>query len=459
MSGPQRVLWSEGLLMSPQHLQQLDRYHESLLAARIDGVDKFSWGALAVELDSRALAAGQIQLTRFHGVLPDGVVLRLDPGDGALPPSRPIDQHFPHTSQTLDVYLALPRERPGADNFAQGTLAPARYRIARRKVYDVAAAAQESDVAFSEPSLAVRFGAESRDDFTTIKVAEIVRGEGGALIVSDPYIPPCLRISASPFVMAGLRRLLAAMVARHKALSEARRQGSDSSIEFNASDVTRFLLLSTINGFIPVLTHLAETGDASPHAAYLLLSQLAGQLATFDLTADPTAFPRFAFNDLRSTYEELLGRITALLRSTVAEHFVSIPLKASDNGMHTGALEDERISQCDRFFIAVKTDMPEQQVAARLPQLSKIASQRDIQNILTAATPGAPVEVTYRPPPEIPAKAGHVYFAIATDNAYWRNIKSERRVAVYLPPFFEPSQTQVELMGVPRRASGASMKP
>jgi type VI secretion system protein ImpJ len=437
--------------MAPQHLQQLDHYHEALLAARLDGVDRFSWGVLSVELDTRALSAGQVRLTRFHGVMPDGVVLQLEPGNAALPASRPIDQHFPHTSPTLDVYLALPREKPGADNFAEASLVPARYRIARRKTYDVAAAAQESEVAFSEPSLLLRLGAESRDDFVCIKVAEIVRGEGGALIVSDPYIPPSLRISASPFVMAGLRRLLAAMVARHTSLSAARRQGSDSSIEFNASDVTRFLLLSTINGFIPLLSHLAQTGDASPQSAYLVLCQLAGQLTTFDANADPTAFPRFEFTDLRSTYEELFGRITALLRSTVAEHFVSIPLRANDSGMHTGALEDERVAQCDRFFIAVKTDLPEQHVAARLPQLSKIASQRDIQNILTAATPGAPVEVAYRPPPEIPVKAGHVYFSIATDNAYWRNIKAERRVAVYLPPFFDPSQTHVELMGVPKR--------
>jgi type VI secretion system protein ImpJ len=418
-------------------------------------MDRFSWGALGIELDSRALASGQVRLTRFQGVMPDGVVLQLEPGNSALPPTRPIEQHFPPTSQTLDVWLALPREKPGADNLAEASLVPARYRVARRKVYDVAAAAQEAEVAFSEPSLVLRLGAESRDDFTSLKVAEIVRGEGGALIISDTYIAPCLRISASPFVMAALRRLLAAMVARHKALSEARRQGSDSSIEFNASDVTRFLLLSTINGFIPVLTHLSETGDASPHAAYLLLCQLAGQLTTFDANADPTAFPRFAFTDLRSTFEELFGRITALLRATVAEHYVSVPLKPHDNGMHTGALDDERILQCDRFFIAVKTDMPEQHVAARLPQLSKIASPRDIQNILTAATPGAATEVTYRPPPEIPAKAGHVYFAIATENAYWRNIKVERRIAVYLPPFFEPSQTQVELMAVPKRAGGA----
>jgi type VI secretion system protein ImpJ len=455
MSDLQRVLWSEGLLMAPQHLQQLDRYHEALLSARIDGLERYGWGALAVEIDTRALSAGQVQLNRFHGVMPDGVVLRLDQGDTVLPPSRPIDNHFPPTSAALEVFLSLPRERPGTNNFAQGTQTPVRFRSAARKVYDVAAVGQELELSFSAPNLSLRFGDEARDDFVSIKVAEIVRDDAGGLVVCDPYIPPCLRVSASPFVMARLRALLAAMVTRQRSLSEARRQGSDASIEFNNADVTRFLLLSTVNGFIPVMAHLSEGGDVSPLQTYLLLCQMAGQLSTFDANADPTQLPRFAFTDLRSTFEELFGRITALLHASVAEHFVAIPLTASDDGMHKGALEDERIGQCDRFFISVKTDLPEAATAARLPQLSKIASFRDIHNILTAATPGAPVEVAHRPPPEIPIKAGHVYFSVSTDNAYWRNIRGEKRVVVYLPPFFEPTRTKVELMGVPRRAAAA----
>ena len=30
---------AEGLLMLPQHLQQIDRYHESVLSSRLDGAD------------------------------------------------------------------------------------------------------------------------------------------------------------------------------------------------------------------------------------------------------------------------------------------------------------------------------------------------------------------------------------------------------------------------------------
>ena len=34
MKIPQRVVWSEGMFMNPQHLQQADLYHESLLLGR-----------------------------------------------------------------------------------------------------------------------------------------------------------------------------------------------------------------------------------------------------------------------------------------------------------------------------------------------------------------------------------------------------------------------------------------
>ena len=100
----------------------------------------------------------------------------------------------------------------------------------------------------------------------------------------------------------------------------------------------------------------------------------------------------------------------------------------------------------------IKTDLPEQPTAAQVPRLGKIASWSDINSILSAATPGASVEVTYRPPPEIPVKAGLVYFTINTDNRYWRNIASEKNIAIYLPPLFDPAKTRVQLMAVLRTA-------
>ena len=53
------------------------------------------------------------------------------------------------------------------------------------------------------------------------------------------------------------------------------------------------------------------------------------------------------------------------------------------------------------------------------------------------------------PPPEVPVKAGHVYFDVSINNPYWKKIRAERELALYLPPFFEPTRTKLVLMAIP----------
>ena len=79
-------------------------------------------------------------------------------------------------------------------------------------------------MAFAHRNAVVLFGDEARDDFDAIKIAEIVRDGTGALLVNEAYIPPALRIDASPFLMGGVRRLLALMVAKQRQLAGDRRQ-------------------------------------------------------------------------------------------------------------------------------------------------------------------------------------------------------------------------------------------
>jgi type VI secretion system protein ImpJ len=455
MRAAQKVVWSEGLLMGPQHLQQQDIYHERLLSDRLDALNPFNWGVIRAELDKKALAAGQVLLARFDAVMPDGVVLSLDAQHPELPGARLIGDLFPHTARQLDVYVGLPEERDGIDNYAQDEGAHVRYSASKRVVHDLAGSGSTSEVYFARRRPVLLLGNESRTGVICFKVLEIVRDDSGSLVVSEPYIPPCLRVDGSVFLIAGLRRLLSAMVTRQKALAEARRQVSAASVEFGPKDVTRFLLLSTISAHIPVLSHVVDSGHISPNQCYLSLCQLAGQLTTFSAEIEPTELPRFVYTDLRSTFEELFARLTSLLQSTVEDHYIAVPLQSRADGMYVAAPREERFWSCERFLIAIKTDLPEQPTATQLPRLSKVASQSEINGILSAATPGAPVEVTYRPPPEIPVKAGLVYFTIATDNAYWRSIQTEKSIALYLPALFNPSTTSVQLMGVLARAPKA----
>lgn len=449
MKTPLRVVWSEGLLMSPQHLQQQDLYHERLVNSRLDGIEPLNWGVLKIEVDRRALESGQVRVSELTAILPDGLVIDCGSGDAELPPSRPVEGHFPHTQDVLEVFLGVPRERDGVSNYADAPGGRQRFVIANTSVPDLTGEGSNLEVAFGQRNLQVIFGSEPRDDFESLKIAELCRDASGNLALNDPFVPPILRIDASPFLLAGMRRLLRLMSTRRRSLAEAARERNDATVEYNAGDITRFLLLNSINTYLPVLNHLVEAPDVPPRQAYLWMLSLGGQLATFSATFDPAALPKFNYNDLRSTFEPLFARITELLQATVKEHYVSIQLDGREDGMYLGQISEDRMMGCTKYLLGIRTSIAEQEVANTLPRLSKMASWGDINSILSAATPGASVEVTFRPPPEIPIKAGVVYFVISTDNNYWRNIVTDRQVAVYLPRPFDPGQTKVELLGIP----------
>ncbi|HHH30336.1 MAG TPA: type VI secretion system baseplate subunit TssK [Polyangiaceae bacterium] len=449
MKTPLRVVWSEGLLMSPQHLQQQDLYHERLVGWRLDGLQPLNWGVLKVEIDRRALESGQVRVAELTAILPDGLVIDCGSGDAELPPSRPVEGHFPHTQDVLEVFLGVPRERDGVANYATAPGGRQRFVMATKTVHDLTGEGSSLELAFGQRNLQVLFGAEPRDDFECLKIAELCRDASGNLAINDPYVPPILRIEASPFLLAGMRRLLRLMSTRRRSLAEAARERGDATVEYNAGDITRFLLLNAINTYLPALNHFVDMPDVAPRQAYLLLLSLGGQLATFSSEFDPAALPKFNYNDLRSTFEPLFARITQLLQATVKEHYVSVQLDGREDGMYLGQLSEDRMMGCTKYLLGIRSGIAEQEVANTLPRLSKMASWGDINSILSAATPGASVEVTFRPPPEIPIKAGVVYFVISTDNNYWRNIVTDRQVAVYLPRPFDPAQTKVELLGIP----------
>jgi len=460
MRAPQRVVWSEGMLVSPQHLQQQDLYHERLLDERIAALTPYRWGVVAAEIDPGALGTDQLRITRFVGILPDGLYLGFEGGDPECPPARPIGAHFPPTAPYCEVYLGVPKEREGVPSVSvesdgaaaviSTNAARARFRSINRQVADLTGNSANLNMAFANRNAVILFGNEQREDFETIKIAEIVRDGTGALLTNEAYIPPALRIDSSPFIMGGVRSLLALMVAKQRQLAGDRRQRDGASIEFNAADVTRFLQLSTVNMAIPMMTYAAANGEISPTQLYLLLVQVAGQLATFSPDVDPSKLPLFSHTGLRGTFEELFARVKYLLRTTVREAYLSVPMEIVD-GFHIGNIDDDKLQRAPVFVLAISSDVPEDRLAQRLPGMCKIASRTQLPSIIrSAASPGVPIQVTHRPPQEIPIKAGVTYFTLSLQNDFWRQILQERTVALYLPPPFGPEHVKLELLAIPR---------
>src|ERR1700730_18613744 len=121
MSAHNRVIWSEGLFLQPQHFQQQERYFERYVEARCQALVPHSWGFTQIEFERDLLSIGKVAVRQVAGVFPDGTPFRM-PDDDPLP--KPIDIGPDVRDQIL--YLAVPLRRAGeleADRDAADELA------------------------------------------------------------------------------------------------------------------------------------------------------------------------------------------------------------------------------------------------------------------------------------------------------------------------------------------------
>jgi type VI secretion system protein ImpJ len=452
MTAPQRVVWSEGMLMSAQHFQQQDFYHEAHVHERLAAVVAYGWGVYELELDDLAVEAGQVSLRSFVGVLPGGTTLRLRHGDADAPAMRAIEPtHFPAQRETLDVYLALSVGR-GVGTYARSEAerGAARYVVESRRTLDVLAPDQEETIDFARPNPVLLFGDEAREDYESIKIAEVVRDRAGQLRFAGSYVPPCLRLGASPALVEGVRSVLATTVAKRRAVADELRHRDDKTAEVASDEVARFLALHALSGAIPLLRHILEVSVVSPERAYLQLAQLAGQLSAFSVDEDPALLPSYSHADPRLTFVPLLAKLHTLLQATGAGRVVCVKLEPRLDGMHLGRLHTAELCAADvRFVLAVQSAVPEQAAHELLPRVAKMASWTEISSYLNAAVSTVSLVASARPPREVPLRAGKQYFVVDTSGPAWRGVVHERTIALHLPPPFTPATTNVELFAIP----------
>jgi len=116
MSRYRKIVWNEGMLLTPHHFQQWDNYYEELLSSRLAAIMPYEWGVLELQANTEAIANGSFDLLRCRAVMPDGLLVNIPQSDPA-PDARPIQGHFDPDAERIPVYLAVPAKRAGAANF------------------------------------------------------------------------------------------------------------------------------------------------------------------------------------------------------------------------------------------------------------------------------------------------------------------------------------------------------
>lgn len=90
----EKPLWHEGLILTPQHFQQQDRWTEFALRQHAAAALAEPWGTLSVDVDEEALTTGRLKLTRLKLCFPDGTPI--DTGVTDALPALEITEQIPH---------------------------------------------------------------------------------------------------------------------------------------------------------------------------------------------------------------------------------------------------------------------------------------------------------------------------------------------------------------------------
>ncbi len=438
MSRYRKIVWNEGMLLTPHHFQQWDNFHEELLTSRLAFLFPYEWGVLDLRINRESLANGSFEVLLASAVMPDGLLLNIPQTDPA-PPPRPVEGHFDPAAESLDVHLAIPAKRMGAPNFQANGAEPnpmVRYLQDAGAAPDETTGENEQQMSFARGNLRLLFADELRDGYSSIKIAELQRTATGQLTLSENYIPPALNVAASTWLVNMLRQVVEILVTKSSTLAEQRRQRSSTLADFTTGEVAVFWLLHTVNSAIPVLAHLFRTRLVHPERLYTEMAELCGALTTFAADRHPKDIVRYEHTDLYFTFSQLAADIRDLLETVIPTRCVAIPLEMIRESLYVGRVQDERLLKEAAFFLGVRAQLAEHKLIERVPRVVKIAARDVIDAVVGSALPGVTLIHASPPPAPIPTRPGFHYFGMDSVGPFWDTIRGSKTISVYVPDEF-----------------------
>jgi len=443
-----KVIWSEGMFLTPHHIQQWDIYQERGIDFRMNSILPYGWGLRELDIDRDGLGNGNFILLRCRGILRGGCIIDYDIDNVNI--QRKIDEHFQPNMDFLDVYLAVPVERQGAANCALNEAKvtnETRYIQDSVSVMDYNTGQNEKEIAIARKNVKLLFQDEVSDDYDLLKIARLVRNSTGGFGLHNDFIPSCLSISCSPRMMGIVRGLLELLTAKSNELSAQCRQRTSDVYEFGPTDVSNLWLLQTVNSYIPLLSHFYRSQVAHPEHLFRMLAQFFGELSTMAVKIRPGDIPEYRHDDLMFSFNVLDAMIRDLLAlaSAPSAKYRVIPLQKVSEFNFQGRIDDANLFML-KFFMGVKADVSQEKMIDEIPKKAKIGSIETIDLLTHSALPGVTLYYSALPPASIPRKSGYIYFALDNRGPYWDSIRKSSSIAVFMPPDF--TRAEIEMMAV-----------
>ena len=309
---PDAIQWHEGLLLTPQHFQQLSSRHEALVQYGTSLLAPFCWGVRRLKYDRVTLSSGTFRVLQLEAIMPDGLVVV-----HGLPEANRDDVLEIDLSKRTDnigeegllVYVGV-----AAHHGAINGKTP-RYRsFDSDPVMDQISTAKARSIQRLRPQLKLHAGKRLPNDSIGFPVARVLH-RASSFTLDEKFIPPLLAVpittaegDTSSAVAERLGEMCseAARRVRQRAMylaDEARNPGPGSRFANDADARARMLGLA---GALPAFEAVLQTGCAHPFQLYVGLCGLAGQVSTLGTHMVPPLFEPYNHNDLHATFQPVI---------------------------------------------------------------------------------------------------------------------------------------------------------
>jgi type VI secretion system protein ImpJ len=427
MSREQKVIWSEGMFLQPQHFQQHDRYLEKLVESRIGPATPHSWGFVRLALDESALALGKLALTSASGIFPDGT-----PFDFPATQDAPLPLDVPSVAKDQLIFLAVPLRRAGAreTEFEQTTeLDLARYSVTELEVPDNTA---DSSARIQVGQLRMRLMLQSdvTDAYACLGAVRLIeRRADNELVLDKHYIPPTLRVNENG-LLAGYAREVAGLL--HQRGEELAAQVTQPG-RGGVGEIADFLLLQTVNRYEPVFVNYTRASLLHPAPLFITCLQLAGELSTFSReNRRVPAYPDYLHDNLEKSFVPLIADLRRSLSMVLHRSAVPIELQDRKFGVRVAIIADQDLLKSASFVLAVNAQLSPEILRTRFPSQVKIGPVERIRDLVNLQLPGIPLRSMPVAPRQIPFHAGFNYFELERGGELWGQLERSGGMAMHI---------------------------
>jgi type VI secretion system protein ImpJ len=431
------------MFLRPQHFQAQDRFIDALVRARVGSVCPWPWGFTELVIDEDLASLGKFGVTRAAGVLPDGTPFSI-PDD--MPPPEPLD--VPAEARDSILYLTVPARQIGATEFrdVESDATDARFLVDERETADAFSDERTTEpIDYGRPNL--RFGI-TRDQIygrVTLGVARVREVHNRRLMFDDRYIPPTLDKSAS----ARLRGSVSDILGRAEQRAEELALRAVEATEGGAETFASFLLLQSLNRWVPVLQHNDRLPMVHPERLYETLIAMAGEIATMIRPErKPPPLPLYDHENPQTCFDPVIDLLQSMLAAVFDRSAIQLPLENAGPGAYVSKITDHNLYQHGYFYLAVAAAAPLDEIRGLFPSVAKIGAIQKMRQIVDSALQGVPLRHTPTPPPQIRVLPGYVYFELDRGVADWRDFASAPALGLHVAGDWP--QLQLELWCVKR---------